>query len=64
MAIKILDKNKNPIGELMTATTDEMMQYIKKGLVVVDTCTGEEVTEASLLNTIGCSDDCVIELGK
>lgn len=58
-AIDILDKQNKKIGELMTATTSEILQLIAKGFMIIDKCTKQEITEGMLTATVGVSE-CVI----
>lgn len=55
-SITILDQQGKKIGELMTATQTEILQFINKGFVVIDRMTGQELTEASMSSVIGVSD--------
>ena len=43
-SITILDQSGKKIGELMTATQTEIMQFINKGFTVVDRSTGSSIT--------------------
>ena len=61
-SITILDQSGKKIGELMTATQTEIMQFINKGFTVVDRSTGSSITMDSLSSTIGVSE-CIINLG-
>lgn len=55
-SITILDQQGKKIGELMTATQTEILQFINKGFTVIDRMTGRELTEASMSSVIGVSD--------
>lgn len=55
-SITILDQQGKKIGELMTATQTEILQFINKGFKVIDRMTGQELTEASMSSVIGVSD--------
>lgn len=55
-SITILDQQGKKIGELMTATQTEILQFINKGFTVIDRMTGQELTEASMSSVIGVSD--------
>lgn len=56
-SVEIFDQTKtNKIGELMTATPNEILQYIGKNLIVIDKKTGMIITEDSVLSMIGISD--------
>ena len=58
--IKILDANKQLIGELMTASDFDIIQYIAKGLTVIDTRSGDVITESDIVDQIGSSDCSII----
>lgn len=60
-SITILDQSGKKIGELMTATQTEIMQFINKGFTVVDRSTGSSITMDSLSSTIGVSE-CIINI--
>lgn len=60
-SITILDRNGKKIGELMTATQAEIMQFINKGFTVVDNSTGMNMTSELMSSTIGVSE-CIINL--
>jgi hypothetical protein len=55
-AIDILDKQNKKIGELMTASTTEILQLISKGFLVIDKVTNQEITEGMLTATVGVSE--------
>ena len=55
-SIKILDQQRQPIGEKMTATDTEILAYLAKGFIVEDRRTGEMITEADINASIGISD--------
>ena len=55
-SITILDQQGKKIGELMTATPTDILQFINKGFTVIDRMTGQELTEASVSSVIGVSD--------
>ena len=61
-SITILDRNGKKIGELMTATQSDIMQFINKGFTVVDNSTGMNMTSELMSSTIGVSE-CIINLG-
>lgn len=54
--VKIVDQNNQLIGELMTASDTDILQYLSKGLKVVDVKTGDIVTESDVTATIGVAD--------
>ena len=55
-SITILDQSGKKIGELMTATQTDILQFINKGFTVVDMATGTNITAESMTSTIGVSD--------
>ena len=55
-SIKIVDANQNPIGELMTASDIDILKYLAKGLIVIDSKSGELITEADITSAMGVSD--------
>ena len=55
-SIKIVDNNQQLIGESMTATNTEILQYLAKGLTVIDKKTGDVITESDITSTMGVSD--------
>lgn len=61
-SIEIVDKQGMQIGELMTATPSEILQFINKGFDVIDKATGMKMSEEMLTSTIGVSDG-VINVG-
>lgn len=61
-SIIILDSAGKKLGELMTATQTEILQYINKGFTVIDRTTNQPITAESISATIGVSDG-VINVG-
>lgn len=59
-AVKIMDSNNKPIGELMTASDTDILKYLQKGFVVIDTKTGAYLTEESITNELGMSDGVIM----
>lgn len=55
-SITILDQSGKKIGELMTATQTEILQFINKGFTVIDRATSSELTSDMVSSTIGVSD--------
>lgn len=55
-SIKIVDNNQQLIGESMTATNTDILQYLTKGLTVIDKKTGDVITESDITSTMGVSD--------
>ena len=55
-SIKIVDNNQQLIGESMTATNTDILQYLAKGLTVIDKKTGDVITESDITSTMGVSD--------
>ena len=58
-AITILDSQGKKIGELMTATQTDILQYISKGFTVKNQATNEVITQESMVDTLGVSDGCI-----
>lgn len=61
-SIKIFDAQGSVIGELPTATPQDIMKYINKGFVVIDINTDKELTIADVAETVGVSDG-LIDIG-
>ena len=61
-SLQILDRNNDPIGELMTATPNEILKYINKGFKVIEKSSGTQITEDMVNSTIGVSDG-LIDVG-
>lgn len=57
--IQILDTERNHVADAMNATVDQILRFIRKGMIVINMNTGLEMNEYDLLNLIGVSD-CVI----
>jgi hypothetical protein len=55
-SIKIFDVKGNLIGELPTASADDIVKYINKGFIVKDINTGKDLTIADVTSSIGVSD--------
>ena len=55
-SVKITDQDDQLIGELMTASDTEILQYLAKGLKVFDTKSGSVITESDVTSTIGVAD--------
>lgn len=55
-SIKIVDNNQQLIGESMTASDTDILQYLAKGLKVIDKKTGDVITESDITSTMGVSD--------
>lgn len=55
-SIKIYDNQGSVIGELLTATPQDIMKYINKGFVVIDINTNKELTMNDVSETVGVSD--------
>ena len=55
-SIKIVDNNQQLIRESMTATNTDILQYLAKGLTVIDKKTGDVITESDITSTMGVSD--------
>lgn len=61
-SIIILDNHGKKVGELMTATSDEVIKFINKGFTVIDRASGTSLTEQDVMSTVGVSDG-VINVG-
>ena len=55
-AIKILDSNGSLIGKLVAATSEDVIKFINKGLIVIDIATNEQITMEKVTSKIGVSD--------
>lgn len=61
-SIIILDNHGKKVGELMTATSDEVIKLMNKGFIVIDRSSGISLTEQDVMSTVGVSDG-VIDVG-
>lgn len=61
-SIIILDIFGKKIGELMTATSDEVIKLMNKGFIVIDRASGISLTEQDVMSAVGVSDG-VIDVG-
>jgi hypothetical protein len=61
-SIKIFDTQGSVIGELPTATPQDIMKYINKGFIVVDINTNKSLTMEDVAETVGVSDG-LIDIG-
>lgn len=61
-SIIILDIHGKKVGELMTATSDEVIKFINKGFTVIDITSRVPLTEQDVMSTVGVSDG-VINVG-
>lgn len=61
-SIKIFDTQGSVIGELPTATPQDIMKYINKGFIVVDINTNKSLTMEDVSETVGVSDG-LIDIG-
>lgn len=55
-AVKILDKKGTFIGELPTASPDDILKLIGKGFTVVDMRTEQPITPDEIASTVGISE--------
>ena len=55
-SIKIFDNQGNLIGELPTASADDIVKYLNKGFIVKDISTGRNLTIEDVTSSIGVSD--------
>lgn len=58
--VKILDKDDKLIGEMMTASSEDVRNFINRGFKVVNNEDGTAITEAALMDTLGVSDGCIL----
>lgn len=58
--VKILDKDDELIGEMMTASSEDVRNFINRGFKVVNNEDGTVITEAALMDTLGVSDGCIL----
>lgn len=61
-SIIILDIHGDKVGELMTATRDEVLKFINKGFIVIDLASRVSLTEQDVMSAAGVSDG-VINIG-
>lgn len=61
-SIIILDIHGDKVGELMTATRDEVLKFINKGFIVIDLASRVPLTEQDVMSAVGVSDG-VINIG-
>ena len=54
--ISILDNNRKHVGDLQTATVEDIKNLLNKGMIVINQMDGTEITMESLNNMIGVSD--------
>lgn len=57
--VKILDSSGNLIGERFDISNEDIRKYLSKGFRVIDLASHIEITEESLMATIGVSE-CII----
>ncbi len=57
--IQILDMNHNHVADAMNASMEDVLKFLRKGMVVINMATGLEMSESELLNTVGVAD-CVM----
>lgn len=55
-SIKIYDDKGTFIGELPTASANDIMRYINKGFIVKDLSTGLQITMEDINASVGASD--------
>lgn len=55
-SIKIYDDKGTFIGELPTASANDIMRYINKGFIVKDLSTGQQITMEDINTSVGASD--------
>lgn len=55
-SIQILDSSNKIIGELMTASSSDVLKFINKGFKVINKMNGMELSESDVTSTVGVSD--------
>lgn len=58
-SIKIIDSMGKPVGELMTASSTDILSLLNKGMMVIDQNTGQSITEEQVCSVIGVSESVV-----
>jgi hypothetical protein len=58
--IQIFDANHNHIADAMNASVEQVLQFLRKGMIVLDINTRLEITEETLLSNVGVSSECII----
>ena len=48
-----------PVGELMTASSTDILSLLNKGMMVIDQNTGQSITEEQVCSVIGVSESVV-----
>ena len=59
--IRILDVNHKHVGDLMTASINDITNLLDKGMIIINQLDGSEITRDTLMNNVGVSDG-LIEL--
>jgi predicted XRE-type DNA-binding protein len=59
--IQIFDKLGNHVADYMQASTEDVLKFIRKNMVVVNQLTGEQLTESQILNMVSVSE-CAVQL--
>ena len=54
--ISILDENHKHVGDLMTASVEEIKRLLDKGMIVINQMDHTEITHETLMNMTGVSD--------
>lgn len=54
--IKILDSNHKHVGDLMTATVDQIKNLLDKGMIIINRLDDTEITHETIMNMAGVSD--------
>lgn len=57
--IKVTDKTGELIGEMMTATPEEVRRFAQRGFNVINVENGELITEQTMIDQLGVSDGCI-----
>jgi hypothetical protein len=58
--IKVTDKSGELIGEMMTASPEDVRRFTQKGFNVINVETGESITEQTIIDGLGVSDGCIL----
>lgn len=58
-AVKIVDANGSLIGELMTASADDILKLIGKGFTVINIKTNQPITAEEVASVVGISESVI-----
>jgi hypothetical protein len=59
--VQILDQSHNHIADFMNASTEDVLKFIRKGMIVINLLTGSEMHEEDLVASI-CIQECAISM--